>query len=296
MAVTKCSHSHPERGPSKRNIKLEGPPRELFICHACHKSIQLECLQATRTVKRQEQEDILNLEGNWRCADCVASGTFRLSAILEEFAKIHGKERTLLIRWSGYDMTEDSLTSKNHLETDYTGLQAQLTRRRMERRRCCQDQYGKSILACKTAPEGVKKVRRLDTLALDPVQGRWKKGAGDDQTYHEWHMAHPAIRRALEFPHQKERKPAVYMIARDRDCKAVEQLTLVVRGLTDLIKESLIWKWFHAFLRMSNTNRALTCFGLGAEVQSFAEAAQQELSWPCQPVSEWLKERITTEP
>ena len=36
---------------------------------------------------------------------------------------------------------------------------------------------------------------------------------------------------------------------------------------------------------------------LGAEVQDFAEAVQQELGWwLCQPVPEWLRERITTEP
>ena len=69
---------------------------------------------------------------NWRCADCVASGTSRPSAILEEFSKIHGKERMLLVRWSGYEMAENSLTYKDHLEADYTGLQAQLTRRRTE--------------------------------------------------------------------------------------------------------------------------------------------------------------------
>ena len=155
---------------------------------------------------------------NWRCADCVASGTSRPSAILEEFSKIHGKERMLLVRWSGYEMAEDSLTYKDHLETDYTGLQAQLTRRRTEKRRRRQDRYGKSILACKFAPIGVKKVRRLGTLRLDPFQGRWKKGTGDDQTYHEWRMTHPGIRRALEVPHQKEWKPAAHMALRGRDC------------------------------------------------------------------------------
>ena len=103
----------------------------------------------------------------------------------------------LLIRWSGYEMAEDSLTYKNHLETDYTGLQAQLTRRRTERSRRQQDRYGKSALACKYAPMGVKKIRRLGTLGLDPIQGRWKKGAEDDQTYHEWRMTHPGTRRAL---------------------------------------------------------------------------------------------------
>ena len=46
--------------------------------------------------------------------------------------KIDGKGRMLLFRWSGYDMAEDSLTYKDHLKTDYTGLQAQLTRRRTE--------------------------------------------------------------------------------------------------------------------------------------------------------------------
>ena len=76
---------------------------------------------------------------------------------MEEFAQIHGKNRVLLIRWSGYEMAEDSLTHKSHLETDYTGLQAQLTRRRTERSRRRQDRYSKSVLACKYAPMGVKK-------------------------------------------------------------------------------------------------------------------------------------------
>ena len=133
---------------------------ELFICHmhACHKGIHLECLHAqrTRTVDRQEREDILDSEVNWRCADCVSSDKFRPSAILEEFSQIHGKGRMFLIRWSGYEMAEDSLTHKDHLETDCTGLQAQLTRRRTERSRRRQDRYGKSVLACKFAPIGVK--------------------------------------------------------------------------------------------------------------------------------------------
>ena len=114
-------------------------------------------------MERQEQEDILDSEVNWRCADCVASNTFRPSAILEEFSKIHGKERMLLLRWSGYEMAEDSLTCKDHLETDYTGLQAQLMRRRTERSQRRQDRYGKSTLACKFAPLGVKKVWRSNT-------------------------------------------------------------------------------------------------------------------------------------
>ena len=118
--------------------------------------------------------------------------------------KIDGKGRMLLVRWSGYDMAEDSLTYKDHLETDHTGFQAQLTRRRTERKRRRQDRYGKSILACRFAPIGVKQVRRLDTLGVDPIQGRWKKGTGDDQTYHEWRMTHLGIRRALEVPHQME--------------------------------------------------------------------------------------------
>ena len=110
-------------------------------------------------------------------------------------------------------------------------------------------------------------------------------------------MTHPGLRRALEVPHQKEWKPAAHMALRGRDCKATEQLKLVVRGLTDLIRESLIWKWYHASLRMSDTKRAPACFGLGAEVQDFVDAVQQELNWwPCQPVPEWLRERITTEP
>ena len=87
------------------------------------------------------------------------------------------------------------------------------------------------------------------------------------------------------------------MALRGRDCRATEQLVMVVRGLTDLIRESLIWKWYRASLRMSETKRAPTCVGLGTEVQDFVEAVQQELNWwPCQPVPEWLRERITMEP
>ena len=193
---------YPVREDFHRN-RVEGR-RELFICHACHKGVHLECLERTRTIDRQEREDTLDSEVNRRCADCVSSDRFRPSAILEEFSQIHGKERMLLIRWSGYEMAEDSLTHKNHLETDYTGLQAQLTRRRTERSRRRQDRYGKSVLACKYALMGVKKIRRLDTLGLDRIQGRWKKGTEDDQTYHEWRMTHPGTRRALDVPHQKD--------------------------------------------------------------------------------------------
>ena len=92
-----------------------GGRRELFICHACHKDVHLKCLERIRTVDRQEREDILDSEVNWRCADCVSNDRFRPSAILEEFSQIHGKERMLLIQWSGYEMAEDSLTHKNHL-------------------------------------------------------------------------------------------------------------------------------------------------------------------------------------
>ena len=58
-----------------------------------------------------------------------------------------------------------------------------------------------------------------------------------------------------------------------------------------------VWKWYHASLQSSKTNRALTCFGLGAEVHDFTEAAQQKLGWwPCQPITEWLRRHITTHP
>ena len=85
------------------------------------------------------------------------------------------------------------------------------------------------------------------------------------------------------------------MALRSRDCKATEQLLLIVRGLTELIKETLIWKWYHASLRMRDTKRAPTCVGLGMEVQNFVAAVQQELSWwPCQPIPDWLRTRIIT--
>ena len=263
------------------------------MCHACHKGVHLECLQNTRTVDRQEREDILDSEIQWRCADCVSKDRFRPSAIMEEFAQIHGKGRMLLIKWSGHDMAEDSLTYKDHLETDYTGLQAQLTRRRTIRSSRRQDRYGKSILACKCAPVGVQKIRRLDTLGLDPIRSRWKQGTGDDQTYHEWRMTHPGVRRALDVPHQREWKPMVHMAVRSRNCKATEQLTLMVKGLTDLLKETLTWKWYQASVRMRDSKRAPTCVGLGMEVQDFVAAVQQELSWwPSPPVPDWLKTRI----
>ena len=160
----KCSGQDGGTGGRKQCcVKLE-----LFICHACHKDVHLECLQRTRTVDRQEREDILDSEVNWRCADCVSSKKIRPSAILEEFSQIHGKERILLIRWSGYEMAEDSLTHKNHLETDYTGLQAQRTRRRTERSRRRQDRYGKSVLACKYAPMGVKKISEAGHTRAGP--------------------------------------------------------------------------------------------------------------------------------
>ena len=93
-------------------------------------------------------------------------------------------------------MAEDSLTHKDHLEADYTGLKAQLTRRRTERSRRRQDRYSKSVLACKFAPVGVKRIRRLDTLGLDLIRGRWKQGAGDDQTYHESRMTRTSRNKA----------------------------------------------------------------------------------------------------
>ena len=196
----------------------------------------------------------------------------------------------LLIQWSGYEMAEDSLTHKDHLETDYTGLQAQITRRRTVRSQRRQDRYSKSILACKFASIGVKKNRRLDTLGLDPIQGRWKKGAEDDQTYHEWCMPHPGIRQALDVP-------LAHMALRSRNRKATEQLTLIVRGLTDLFKETLTWKWYQASIHMRDTKRAPTCIGLGMEVQDFVAAVQQELSWwPCSQVPNWLKTWINADP
>ena len=112
-------------------------------------------------------------------------------------------------------------------------------------------------------------------------------------------MTHPGTRRALDVPHQKEWKPVAHMALRSRNCKATEQLTLIVRGLTDLIKETLIWKWYHASVRMRDldTKRAPTCIGLGMEVQEFAAAAQQELNWwPCSPVPDWLKTQINADP
>ena len=113
-----------------------------------------------------------------RCADCVLNNRFRPSAILEEFSQIHGRERMLLIRWSGYEMAEDSLTHKNHLETDYTGLQAQLTRRRTERTRRRQDRYIKSVLACKCAPMGVKKNPEVGHTRIGPDSREMEERGG----------------------------------------------------------------------------------------------------------------------
>ena len=110
-------------------------------------------------------------------------------------------------------------------------------------------------------------------------------------------MTHPGTRRALDVPHQKEWKPVAHMALRSRNCKATEQLTLIVRGLTDLIKETLTRKWYHASIRMRDTKRAPTCVGLGMEVQDFVAAVQQELSWwPCLPVPDWLKAQINADP
>ena len=85
----------------------------------------------------------------------------------------------------------------------------------------------------------------------------------------------------------------VHMAVRSRNCKATEQLTLMVKGLTDLLKETLTWKWYQASVRMKDSKRAPTCVGLGMEVQDFVAAVQQELSWwPSPPVPDWLKTRI----
>ena len=87
------------------------------------------------------------------------------------------------------------------------------------------------------------------------------------------------------------------MALRSRECKATEQLMLIVRGLTDLIKETLTWKWYHASIHMRDTKRAPTCIRLGMEVQEFVAAVQQDLSWwPCSPVPDWLKAQITADP
>ena len=71
----------------------------------------------------------------------------------------------------------------------------------------------------------------------------------------------------------------------------------VLPGFAKQINESLVWKWYFASLKSSNINRAPACFGLGTEVQDCTEAVQQELGWwPCRPVVEWRRERITTDP
>ena len=84
-----------------------------------------------------------------------------------------------------------------------------------------------------------------------------------------------------------------HMAVRSRNCKATEQLTLMVKGLTDLLKETLTWKWYQASVRMRDSKRAPTCVGLGMEVQDFAAAVQQELSWwPSPPIPDWLKTQV----
>ena len=60
QCVLDCPHSIHEDFHRNR----VGGQREFFICHACHKGIHLECLQRTRTVDRQEREDILDSEVN----------------------------------------------------------------------------------------------------------------------------------------------------------------------------------------------------------------------------------------
>ena len=72
QCVLNCPH--PVHEDFHRN--RAGGRRELFICHACHKGVHLECLQRTRTVSRQEREDILDSEVRWRCADCVSKDRF----------------------------------------------------------------------------------------------------------------------------------------------------------------------------------------------------------------------------
>ena len=89
---------------------------------------------------------------------------------------------------------------------------------------------------------------------MDPIRSRWKQGTEDNQTYHEWRMTHPGVRRALDVPHQREWKPMAHMAVRSRNCKATEQLTLMVKGLTDLLKETLTWKWYQASVRMKDSN------------------------------------------
>ena len=149
--------AHIQFAKTSTGIEWEGEENCHMLCMSQRCSLGM-LGERIRTIDRQEREDILDSEVNWRCADCVSSDRFRPSAILEEFSQIHGKQRMLLIRWSGYEMAEGSLTQKNHLETDYTRLQAQLMRRRTERSRHQQDRYGRSVLACKYAPVGVKKL------------------------------------------------------------------------------------------------------------------------------------------
>ena len=103
------------------------------------------------------------------------------------------------------------------------------------------------VVVCKSGAGGllVKKGSRLGTLRLDPIQGRRKKGTGDDQTYHEWCMTHPGTRQALEVPHQKEWKLAAPMHGSER--QGLQSYRTTDDG-TDLIRATLIWKWYHASL------------------------------------------------
>ena len=83
------------------------------------------------------------------------------------------------------------------------------------------------------------------------------------------------------------------MALRSRDCKATEQLMLIVKGLSELIKETLIWKWHHASLRMRDTKRAPICVGLGMEVHDFVAAVQQKLvALPTNPTGSLFDKKI----
>ena len=104
-------------------------------------SVHLECLERTRTIDRQEREDILDSEMNWRCADCVSSNRFRPSAILEDRSSSRRyMEKKECFRFDGLVMRWRRAVSLIKTTLRQT-TQAQLTRRRTERSQRQQDRY-----------------------------------------------------------------------------------------------------------------------------------------------------------
>ena len=110
-------------------------------------------------------------------------------------------------------------------------------------------------------------------------------------------MSHPATRAAVEVPYKQAWQPTPNTATRSRGRNDALHLTPKIQGLEKHLHDTMIWKWYKASQRMEKTKRAPTCMGLGAEVQDFIRAAEQELSWwPTQPITDWIKQRILADP